>query len=72
MRSDGSATQPEPLLTPAELAGYLGVPIKTLYTWRYRHEGPPALRIGRHLRYRRDDVEDWLHDRLGPALRHLR
>ncbi len=72
MRSDVSVNQPEPLLTPAELAGYLGVPIKTLYTWRYRHEGPPALRIGRHLRYRRDDVEDWLHDRLGPALRHLR
>lgn len=53
--------QSEPLLTPPELADYLGVPIKTLYTWRYRHEGPPALRIGRHLRYRRGDVEEWLH-----------
>ncbi len=32
-----------------ELATYLEVPVKTLYAWRYRREGPPAFRDGRHL-----------------------
>jgi excisionase family DNA binding protein len=52
-----------PLLTPAELAKFLGVPIGTLYGWKYRRVGPPALRIGRHLRYRSQDVEAWLKHR---------
>lgn len=50
----------EPLLTPTDLAEYLGVPLKTLYQWRYRGVGPPAVRVGRYLRYRRADVEVWL------------
>jgi len=52
--------QLEPLLTVPELARYLGIPIKTLYAWRYRRHGPPALRVGRHLRYRVRDVEEWM------------
>ncbi|MGF1618095.1 MAG: helix-turn-helix transcriptional regulator [Acidimicrobiia bacterium] len=40
------------LLGVHELAAYLDVPVKTLYAWRYKREGPPALRVGRHLRYR--------------------
>jgi predicted DNA-binding transcriptional regulator AlpA len=35
--------------------------VKTLYQWRYRGVGPPGLRIGRHIRYRPEDVEAWLH-----------
>ena len=54
----------EPLLSASEVAAYLGVPIKTLYRWRYRREGPPALRVGRHIRYRRTDLEDWVNHRL--------
>ncbi len=48
------------LLTPTEVADYLGVPIKTLYAWRHRGRGPQALRVGKHLRYRLGDVETWL------------
>ncbi|HUG09109.1 MAG TPA: helix-turn-helix domain-containing protein [Acidimicrobiia bacterium] len=47
----------ERLLTVAELARYLGVPVGTLYQWRYRSEGPPRFRVGRHVRYRPRDVE---------------
>jgi hypothetical protein len=36
---------------------YLQVPVKTLYTWRYKDGSSP---VGRHLRYRWEDVEDWL------------
>jgi excisionase family DNA binding protein len=49
-----------PLLTPRELADFLQVPVKTLYQWHYLRTGPTALRIGRHLRYRRSEVAGWL------------
>jgi excisionase family DNA binding protein len=48
------------LATPAELADYLQVPLKTLYQWRYHGKGPRAHRVGRHLRHRWEDVEIWL------------
>jgi excisionase family DNA binding protein len=50
----------ERLATPAEVASYLQVPVKTLYTWRYKGVGPRGHRVGRHLRYRWEDVEAWL------------
>ncbi len=49
-------------LTAEEVAEYLRVPLGTLYVWRTRKRGPAALRIGKHLRYRRVDVERWLRD----------
>ena len=52
------------LLTVEELASYLGVPVATLYQWRHRGEGPPGFRVGRYIRYRRNDVEQWIRDRL--------
>lgn len=48
------------LATPAEVSEYLRVPITTLHQWRYRKAGPPAHRVGRHLRYRWADVEQWV------------
>lgn len=48
------------LLTPAELAEWLKIPVATLYGWRYRAEGPPSIKVGRHLRYRRSAVDRWL------------
>lgn len=43
-----------------ELADELGVPVRTVYAWRTQGKGPRAHRIGKHLRYRRRDVEAWL------------
>lgn len=54
----------ERLITPTELAEYLGVPIATLYVWRHRRLGPPSFKAGRHLRYRRRDVEQWIDNRV--------
>jgi excisionase family DNA binding protein len=48
------------LLTTEDLATYLGVPRSTLYGWKYRGDGPPAIRVGRHLRYRSSEVQRWL------------
>ena len=53
----------EPLISAQELAEYLDVPVKTLYAWRYRRQGPPGLRVGKHLRYRRIDVNEWIEQR---------
>ena len=50
------------LLTPDDVAELLGVPRATLYSWRYRGAGPPAIRVGRHLRYRWSDLDQWLDD----------
>jgi excisionase family DNA binding protein len=50
----------ERLMTLPELSEMLGVPIETLYGWRHRGEGPVGYRIGRHVRYRRAAVEEWL------------
>ena len=51
------------LLSPHEVAAFLGVPLQTIYRWRYRHEGPPGYRVGRHVRYRVADIEQWLENR---------
>jgi len=51
------------LLSPADLADELGVPTGTLADWRSRGIGPAYLRIGKHARYRRADVDRWLDSR---------
>lgn len=53
-----------PLWTVRDVAGYLRVPVQTLYTWRTTGYGPKARRVGKYLRYRPDEVMEWL-DRLG-------
>jgi excisionase family DNA binding protein len=50
------------LVTIEQVAEHLGVPVRTLYAWRYRREGPPALRVGRYLRYRWVDIDAWLDE----------
>ena len=55
---------PEPtaarLWTAHDVADYLGVPLTTLYQWRYLGTGPTAYRVGRHLRYKPSAVQAWL------------
>jgi excisionase family DNA binding protein len=51
------------LLSPETVAELLGVPKATLYAWRSRDEGPKGFKIGKHLRYRRSEVERWLDER---------
>jgi excisionase family DNA binding protein len=59
--TEGAAVgRDERLLSVAEVASYLGVPVKTLYQWRHKGVGPRAMRVGRHLRYRRSELDRWL------------
>ena len=48
-----------PLWTVDDVAVFLGVPVKTLYQWKWRGEGPPVRKIGRHLRYDPTAVREW-------------
>ena len=53
----GAATE---LLTPGQLSRKLTVPTATLAFWRTTNQGPKFLKIGRHVRYNIQDVNDWL------------
>lgn len=50
----------ESWVTPQELADELRIPLATIYQWRHRGDGPVGHRIGRHVRYRRQNIEHWL------------
>lgn len=53
-------TEREALGSPAEVAAHLQLPEKTLAEWRARKVGPQYLRIGRYVRYRWQDIDEWL------------
>jgi excisionase family DNA binding protein len=55
----------EKLLTIREVSELLGIPVGTIYQWRYSGTGPKAARMGRHLRYRPADVEAWVEGLVG-------
>lgn len=54
------STPVEVLWTAEDTAEFLGVPVATLYQWRYHRKGPAAYRVGRWLRYDPADVRAWL------------
>ncbi|GAA2092062.1 hypothetical protein GCM10009841_00730 [Microlunatus panaciterrae] len=43
-----------------DVSEYLGIPVHTLYAWRSAMTGPPGRIVGRRLRYRPQDVRDWV------------
>ena len=58
-----TANDDERLWSIAEGAHYLGVSRNTIYGWRKSGYGPPASKVGKHLRWRPVDVTSWI-DRL--------
>lgn len=60
------------LLTTQQVADLLNVPTSSVYQWNhtgYVGSRPwiPRVRLGRHVRYRRDDLEKFLADSLVEA-----
>ncbi len=49
----------EALWGPEEVSAYLRVSVQTLYQWRRKQYGPPARRVGKHLRWDPDGVRTW-------------
>ena len=54
---------PDRLLSIQEVSTLLQVPVATLYQWRFKREGPPAMRVGRFVRYDPTDLRRWLDAR---------
>jgi len=48
------------LLTPAEAAKVLRVSPATLPRWRWSGDGPDFVRVGRAIRYRREDLDRYI------------
>lgn len=52
---------PTELLTPEQIAEYLGLSARTLAAWRSKRRGGPAwCKCGSLVRYRKTDVIAWL------------
>ena len=54
-----------------DLALELGVTVETLHRWEKLRFGPPCVRAGRKIYYRRDAVQDWLMQQEAPAPRRV-
>jgi excisionase family DNA binding protein len=55
------------LLTIAEAAAVLRIPVATLRYWRHRGTGPRSFKLGRHVMYQRGDVSEWLAAQVNAA-----
>ena len=51
------------LLTVQETASYLTVGAGSVNYWRHKKVGPRFVRVGRQIRYRRSDLDQWIEDR---------
>jgi hypothetical protein len=61
MTTNAAAPAADTLLTPQEVADILRIPVRSLYVQRSSgRPTPPGAIVGRHLRYRRADVEAWI------------
>lgn len=61
--TEGSVKSPPSLLTTIQVAEWLGVRVNTLEHWRSRGRGPSFVRQDGWVRYRREDVEEWIRSR---------
>lgn len=52
------------LLTIHELAAALRISRASVYQLRYLGQGPPAIKLGGRLRWRRADVDAWIAQHL--------
>ena len=56
-----ASTDPlEEMLTLDELCAWLKIPKTTIYKQRWEGTGPPAYRLGKHLRFDRAEILEWL------------
>jgi excisionase family DNA binding protein len=51
------------LLTTDEVQAHLRISRRTLYYWRSMGTAPPAIKVGRHLRWPQAQLQEW-QDRL--------
>jgi hypothetical protein len=59
MRAVAGGYDQDALLTEVQAADLLSLSVRTLQAWRARAFGPPFVRAGRAVRYRRRDLFTW-------------
>jgi excisionase family DNA binding protein len=59
---DGATRGGRRLLKIVDLADYLGVSVETIYKWRSSGYGPRGAKMGKHLRWKFEDVEAWYEE----------
>lgn len=59
----------EPLLTAKDIATIAQVSVRTVRRWHELGEIPPGLRIGSVVRWRRDEIEEFLRNGAKPSSR---
>jgi excisionase family DNA binding protein len=47
-------------ITLPEASDLIRTPIGTLYQWRTKKIGPPSMKVGRRVLYKRSDLDAWL------------
>lgn len=52
------------VLSEVEAAPYVGLAIPTLQQMRVKGNGPAFLKLGRAVRYRQSDLDEWLEKRV--------
>ena len=48
------------LLAEGEIARQIGVSLHTIRRWRHERKGPAYLRMGRTIRYRQEDIDEFI------------
>ncbi|MEE3066619.1 MAG: helix-turn-helix domain-containing protein [Actinomycetota bacterium] len=57
------------IVSTATAAEILGVAPGTLRYWRYMDIGPRSFRVGRHVKYQREDIDAWVTSQLATTAR---
>ena len=62
--SDGSNSD---YLSETQTAKYLNLSKKSLQRWRFNRQGPPYVKLMKTIRYRREDLDHWMKERIVPT-----
>lgn len=54
-------------MTTKEVADTLGIKKNTLALWRMKGFGPKYYKLGRSVRYKKADVEDWIDENISQS-----
>ena len=55
----------EGYLSETQAAKYLSMSKKSLQRWRFKRQGPPYAKLnGKTIRYRREDLDHWMKERI--------
>jgi predicted DNA-binding transcriptional regulator AlpA len=61
----GNNVDPLPLLSERDVAHITGLSLASVRRWRLVGQGPRYLKLGRAVRYQREDLAAWLKSRPG-------